>query len=73
MFRFINDLPLNVPTDTKTNLYADDTALTVSSTNAGNLEQKLNDTLQNVFTWFQENKLSLNLKKSNVMVFSTPQ
>ena len=70
---FINDLHLNVPNYVKTNLYADDTALTVSSNSREHLEQMLNETLQFVSSWFQTNKLSLNFKKSNVMIFSTPQ
>ena len=62
-----------MPNFVKTNLYADDTALTVSSRVPEELEQKLNVTLDHVVSWFNQNKLSINLKKSNVMIFCTPQ
>lgn len=67
---FINDLPNAVPEHVKVNLYADDTALTVSSASPLDLQQKLTQALGTVSNWFQRNKLSLNLKKSNIMVFT---
>ena len=53
----------------KINLYADDTAITVYGENSVEIENKLNEQLHHISTWFAANKLSLNHKKSNVMVF----
>ena len=67
---YVNDLPKAV-TSSKINLYADDTALTVISKNANELEENLNKTLSEVSIWFKANKLSLNITKSKVMCFGT--
>ena len=67
---YVNDLP-NVISNSKINLYADDTALTVVSKNRSELETTLNQTLSEVSKWFKSNKLSLNIKKSKIMCFGT--
>ena len=48
---YVNDLP-SVVSQSKINLYADDTALTVTSSNPENLELKLNKPLAEVSEWF---------------------
>ena len=67
---YVNDLPCAI-TNSKINLYADDTALTVTSNTKSDLEQQLNKTLSQVAQWFKSNKLSLNIQKSKVMCFGT--
>ena len=62
---YINDLPECVK-DTKVNLYADDTAITISTDNAVELEQKLSQSLTNLGNWFSKNKLSLHIKNQKV-------
>ena len=64
---YINDLP------TATNLnvlsYADDTTLFQSGPNIADLEKTVNIELNKIYTWLCENKLSLNLEKTNYMIF----
>ena len=67
---YVNSLPLANP-DYDTYLYADDTAIVVSSNNFTELEDMLNLALENVANYFIENRLSLNCTKSKVMCFGT--
>ena len=67
---YINDLPLHL-VKCKTNLYADDTALTVARKNVDDVVLKLNDQLCIVSDWFTCNRLSLNHEKTKFMLFST--
>ena len=69
---YVNDLP-NCLNLCKTNLYADDTALTLIAHNTLDLENKMNNTLAEVFNWFKVNKLSLNCTKSKIVCFGTTQ
>jgi len=54
-------------------LFADDTNLLYSDRNLMRLESILNDELDNVSDWLIANKLTLNLKKSNFVIFHPPQ
>ena len=67
---YINDLPLALQ-NYKINLYADDTAVTVSESNPQILAEKLNNSMKIISNWFNCNKLSLNHKKSKFMLFGT--
>ena len=51
-------------------MYADDTVITYKSKNLENLQIQMQNDLEILFEWFASNKLSLNLKKTNFMVFS---
>ena len=50
-------------------VFADDTNLLYSHKNLKTLEKIVNDELANVYNWLTSNKLSLNLKKSNFVIF----
>ena len=52
-------------------LYAEDTAISVSSSEPLELELKLNNALAKVSDWYKKNKLSVNLDKTKVMFFGT--
>ena len=52
-------------------LYADNTVIAVSDYQPQVIENKLNQSLVTLATWFIKNKPSLNLKKCNFMVFGT--
>ncbi len=69
---YINDLPSVVP-DVHMNWYADDTTIMVSGKLSVEKEWKLNCTSKTVAAWFSYNKLSLNLGKTNFMLFGTHQ
>ena len=69
---YINDLPYHLPL-AKCNLYADDTAISVSGKTVDDAITKLNVQLVTVSQWFMYNKLSLNLAKTKYMTFGTKQ
>src|SRR6266404_836841 len=65
---YINDLP-DVLTDCKMIMYADDVVLWYSDCNLNNIGNIMNSEMKLVHNWYNENKLIINLKKSNFMVF----
>ena len=50
-------------------LFADDTSLFHAHTDFDILIEEINEELQKITTWFHTNKLSLNIKKSNFIIF----
>ena len=64
---YINSLPKCIH-DGTVDMYADDTTLTVSGSNATEVEQKLTKSMENVFSWVTKNRLVLNADKTNVML-----
>ena len=69
---FVNDLPNNLR-HCQTHLYADDTAISMSSTNAEQLAADLTEKLHDADRWMCENKLTLNMTKTKAMFFGTHQ
>ena len=67
---YINDLP-KVLSTFKANLYADDTAITVTADTPGEMTNKLVSILAAVSPWFKFNRLSLNCDKTHFMLFGT--
>ena len=65
---FINDI-CNVSNLLKFVLFADDTHIFCSNENVEVLQDTLNRELAKLFVWFSINKLSLNLGKTNYMLF----
>ena len=65
---FINDI-CYVSNLLKFVLFADDTNIFCSNENVAVLEDTLNRELAKLFVWFSMNKLSLNLGKTNYMLF----
>ena len=66
---FINDL-CNLPLSMYPLLFADDTTLLCSSSNVNNLIDTVNHDLDVLSKWFSTNKLLLNVKKTQFMLFS---
>ena len=54
-------------------LFADDTSLTYANGNLSTLELTVNNELEKVSEWLNANKLTLNVKKSNYVIFSLRQ
>lgn len=54
-------------------LFADDTNLFMSHKNPDDMEETINRELRNVAIWFRCNKLSLNINKTNYIVFLSKQ
>ena len=65
---YTNDLP-NALIESKRILFADDTTVYYSSRNITNIFHKINNDLNSLEDWFMANKLSLNISKTNYMVF----
>ena len=54
-------------------LFADDTNLLYANKNLKSLESTVNNELSEVYAWLIANKLSLNIKKSNFVIFRPRQ
>ena len=65
---YINDI-CNVSDVVKCVLFADDTNIFCSERNLTDLQLTLNHELGKLFVWFSVNKLSLNLSKTNYILF----
>ena len=65
---YINDI-VKVSTVLNPVLFADDTSLFHAHTDFDILIEEINEELQKITTWFHTNKLSLNIKKSNFIIF----
>ena len=69
---YINDLGY-VSEEMFCMLFADDTSLLFTDRNIDNLNSKVNRVLKDVIKWFHSNKLSVNIEKSNYMIFRTKE
>ena len=67
---YVNDIP-NAAPDLSFILYADDTSAFTSHHDIHQLNEIMSNGLNKLNTWFKSNKLSLNLKKTNYMLFGT--
>ena len=65
---YTNDLP-NCLTHSKNILFADDTTVYLNSQNIPDMYIKLNNDLESLSEWLRVNKLSLNIGKTNYVVF----
>ena len=52
-------------------MYADDTSISYSSKSVADLCNAMNSGLQNLSSWLQGNKLSLNVAKTQSMILGT--
>ena len=68
---YINDFPENLKT-CKSILFADDTTLLFNDSNPKNLLRTINSELEIATKWFSANKLSLNVTKTNYVIFHNP-
>ena len=64
---FVNDLP-TVISRSSVNMYADDTTLYYGGANVNDSIQVLQEDAQSVLQWFNCNGLTVNLKKTNLMI-----
>ena len=65
---YINDLP-NISKRLKLFLFADDTNIYYVSNDLKNLEKKMNKELQKLYEWLCINRLTLNISKTNYIIF----
>ena len=69
---YINDLP-NASHLVKPLLFADDTSICYASSDPIVLATVLNEALLNISTWMKANKLSVNIDKTNYIIFQPTQ
>ena len=62
---YVNDLPSS---NFKTTLFADDTLLQLSDCNIKKLEKLVNNELNKINAWLRNNRISLNISKTNYML-----
>ena len=67
---FVNDLPLYV-NKCNISMYADDVACFSCAKNLNDLYLKFNDDLENISLWYNSNHLSINIDKSNYVIFTS--
>ena len=65
---YINDLP-NISKNLEFYLFADDTNIYYESESPEKLERVLNKELRKLYTWLLVNRLSLNIDKTNYILF----
>ena len=66
---YINDIYLSA-TEIAFHLFADDTYLFYSNISYGKLENVLNPSLENIANWLRTNKLTIKIKKFNLIAFN---
>ena len=69
---YINDLA-NICKHTMPIFFADDSNLFINGKDASKIELELNEELSNIASWLKINKLSLNVDKTQFMIFSRKQ
>ena len=69
---YVNDLRKALKRATSS-LFADDTSIYYSHSDVKQLETTLNSELRNLDTWMKSNKLSVNITKSNYLIFHPSQ
>ena len=69
---YINDLP-NCLNEGLPRVYADDTNISIQSNNLSELENLMNAEIANLNTWLEENKLSLNIAKTEFTIIGSRQ
>lgn len=67
---YVNDI-VNVSRQTVPILFADDTNIFLEGDNIENVMDRMNLEMKNLVEWTIANKLSLNVEKTNYMIFST--
>ena len=69
---YVNDLTSHINNNCKAVLYADDTSLYCHGHTAADATSRLQNALNSVMTWFDENKLIISSNKSKYMLFGHP-
>jgi len=68
---YVNDLPYSINQFARPVLYADDTSVLVTAKNLEDLHIKIDHILHHITEWFSFNGLTLNMKKTNIIKFSS--
>ena len=66
---FVNDLPHYLSENIT--VYADDTSVVIAADSVRDLESKMISVLTKMHNWYTENKLVINVDKTNIILFNT--
>lgn len=66
---FVNDLPQYV-SDTEVGMFADDFVTTIIAKNDEEMQMKIENVISQVLAWCKNNKLILNVKKTNYLMYN---
>jgi len=66
---YINDLPRILDENTITVLFADDTSILITGSDKTDLDENINQAFQKINNWFNSNRLTLNLNKTQFLEF----
>ena len=66
---FVNDLPIYI-SNGRCSMFADDTIVYCNDSNIANLNDKMNESLHEIYKWYSANRLVLNVSKSNSMLIT---
>ena len=66
---YVSMTPTDAQNKLRFYLFADDTNILYADKNLKDLETTVNNELQNLYNWLTANKLPLNIKKSNFVIF----
>jgi hypothetical protein len=67
---YVNDLPNAVTNNAQINIFADDVVVYSNHDSLKTLNENLQNTMNNVFDWYETNRLSLSLEKCKSMVIN---
>ena len=70
---FMNDMPMSTRTLNNVDMYADDSTSSVCGKNIQEIELKLNNELQEISIWCDENKMVVNVEKTKIMIVTNLQ
>ena len=70
-FIYINDLPFVLKHATPSILFADDTQMATSYCKVSELQNKFAEDVENVIQWMMDNKLLLNVLKTDFIIVGT--
>jgi hypothetical protein len=68
---YINDLPTIIPKYNSIVLFADDTSILITDYNNADYNKNIHQSLTSLITWFNSNRLTLNINKTHYIEFKT--
>ena len=70
---FMNDMPLNTTTNVTADMYADDSTITATGKSTQSVKLSLNNDLQEISNWCDENRMGISAEKPKIMIVTTRQ
>lgn len=67
----MNDMPLSTRTINSVDMYADDSTISATGKTVQTIEQSLNNDLQEISKWCDENRMVINAEKTKIMIITT--